>query len=359
MKKLLLPIVLLSTLLYAQPSSIQDTVYASTFEEFKVPGDKNIVLANVVGLDFTAQLLDANMNSIRNVEKVWQYPTEAEIRRQVSGGRGTTVQFASFETVEEKGTYYIKYDINVRGEQGSGSRTVYYMVVVDYPTMASAVSLSDKYYYSESEKFGIATVEFSNPNAYSYRVVDGGGNVLSEGAGTVVELDDVLNDIKNVGKNLTVEGLYDGKKFKFIQNGDPTPKESEWTFQIAPLNLEEFTSWLRDDKKQDRDIPILSAYGDPQSTMNVLFTYIGNKESGFVVQRPDIGGLSVTSEPANLLESFNYFPAGSFQFVQLFISQDYLDGIEQYAEIEAKINIRFRTQFGENVNRTYEALLYK
>ncbi len=338
--------------------TIKDTVNVTAMQKFKIPQNKNIVIANVLRIKVDAELLDAGMNPIRKCDELWQDPTNAQIAKKTRGGRGTDVQFSVFETIKKEGTYYIKLDIKVKGERGSGRKVVYYFVNVKLPEVAAPIDLSPKgYFYSQKKTFSFATIQFKDPSLYSYKIFDGGGNVIGQNKGSVVKLDSVLSDLKYVGSKIKVVGYYNGEEFDYREIGSPDVHKSEWEISILKPEINDFTDWRRTDNKSDAEPVIISAYN--RNAMRILYSYFGKTDNGFVVIQPQVKGFRLTSEPKGLVINARPTRAGSWLYVQFELSKDYLDGIEEYGEIETTIHVRFRTQFGETIDRTYDATIYK
>ncbi len=359
MKKTIFAVfVLLTSIAFAQKITVVDTINATTMERFKVPAEKNIVVANVLKIKFNATLLDASMNPIRECKDFYQDPSDAKIKKKARGGRGTNVQYAVFETLEEEGIYYIKIDIKVKGERGGGKKTVYYMVDVKYPEIVAPIQLNEKgYYYSEHKSFSFATVQFNNPNLYSYKLFTSGGDLIEEKKGPIVELDSVLSDLRFVGQKIKIVGYYGGKPFKYREIGGSDVFQTEWEIAIRQPKLNEFTDWRRTDGNTKEEPVIISAYN--YKAMRILYSYFGKTESGFVVVKPEIKGFSLSAEPKGLVINARPIRTGSWLYIQFELSQDYLDGIEEYGQVDVKLNVRFKTQFNERVNRTYDATIYK
>lgn len=358
MKKIILLLFFVFGVSFAQKVTVIDTINATTYEKFKVPANKNIVIANVLKIQFTATLLDASMNPIRECKEFYQDPPNAKIKKKASGGRGTNVQYAVFETIDEEGVYYIKIDIKVKGERGRGKKTVYYMVNVKYPEIIAPIELNEKgYYYSEKKSFSFATVQFNNPNLYSYKIVSSGGEVIEEKHGAIVVLDSVLSDLRYVGQKIKITGFYDGKPFKYREIGKSEVHDSQWEVIIRQPKLNEFTDWRRTDGQTKEEPVIISAYN--YKAMRILYSYFGKTDNGFVVVKPKIRGFSLTAEPQGLIINARPVKTGSWLYIQFELSQDYLDGIEEYGQVDVTLHVRFKTQFNETVNRTYDATIYK
>ena len=349
-------IILFSTLTFAKGKTILDTVNVTTLERFKVPANKNIVIANVLKINFTSTLLDENFNKIRDCKDVYMDPSPEKLRKKARGGRGSNVQYAVFETVDKEGVYYIKVDIKVRGEKGSGHKTVYYMVRAKYPEILAPIQLNPKgYFYSEHKSFSFATAQFKDASKYSYKIFSSAGNMLLQGTGPVVVLDSLLNSLQLVGQKLKIVGYYGDKPFNYREIGQSDVHKSEWEITINKPTLDEFTDWHNTEKPGDPTI--ISAYND--KAMKILYSYFGKTENGFVVIQPKIKSLTVSAQPDGLIASYTPIQRGSWLFVVFKLSDDYLGTLEEYAEIDAKIAVKFRTQFGEVINRTYDATIYK
>ncbi len=360
MKKLVLFFLIVSGAFFSISAkvTIKDTVDVTALQEFKIPANKNIVISNVLRIKIEAELLDASMNPIRKCDKLWQDPTSTGLAKKTRSGRGTDVQFSVFETIKEEGTYYIKLSVKVKGERGSGKKTVYYMVNVKLPEVAAPIDLSEKgYYYSQKKTFSFATIQFADPSLYSYKIFDNGNNVIEQHDGSVVKLDSVLSELKYVGRKVKVVGYYNGDEFKYRELGSSDIHKSEWELNILKPQINDFTDWRRTDNNSKDEPIIISAYN--RNAMRILYSYFGKTDNGFVVIQPEVKGFRLTSEPKGLVINARPTRAGSWLYVQFQLSKDYLDGIEEYGEVDAKLHIQFRTQFGEMIDRTYDATIYK
>ena len=123
--------------------TVTDTIRSVTLEKFNVPQNKTIVLTNILDVNFNAELLDSDMQKLRDCSGQWQEPAPSEF--PVTGKRGKMVQYLVHEMIEEAGTYYVRVNVGYRDEERRNSVTVYYMVEVDYPTMASEIDIRDSY----------------------------------------------------------------------------------------------------------------------------------------------------------------------------------------------------------------------
>ncbi len=353
MKKIIL-IFFIAVSVFAQSKyTIKDTISVVTLQKFNVPKNRYIVLTNIKRVSFTAELLDANFNKLRDASEFWQDPIPSRVTRNAKGGRGVMVQYAVKEAIEKPGKYYVKISIKYRDEKGSGRASAYYMVNVDYPRMGSEVKLRDHYFFTEKETMSFATLEFSDPNGYSYQVLDGSKNEIVAGQGSIVKLDKVFSNLSNVGKTITIKGYYHRKEFSYIYDGQDVHK-SEWTFTLDKPNLEEFDDWKKG--KPDDKISI-SAWN--KNAMRLLYTYIGSTPNGFVVVYPNPKRFRITSEPADFIKNARYHRTGNFLYVSFKLNSDFLNEMEDCGEQPIKLKVQFTTQFGESVIKNYEGTILK
>ncbi len=355
MNKLILIIsVLLAVTVSAQKNTnVSDTINVVTLERFSVPKDKQIVLTNIKQCSINAELLDKDFNKIRAITDIAQNPSQAVVKRKSKGGRGVMVQYVVYATIENPGEYYVKINIKYRDEKGKGTASAYYKINVSYPTVNNEISLRENYFYSERETMSFATADFSDLNGYSYKVVDVDNNVLSEGVGPIVNLNEVMKDIKNLSKTITVVGYYHDKQFFYKYNGFDYQK-SEWSFALNKPNLEEFDDWK---KANDNDRISISAWN--KNAMRFLYTYTGNTPNGFVVVYPEIKNFKFTGEPSDLFAQAKYSRAGNFLYVTFKLNEKFLNEMEDCSEQEVKIKIEFTTQFGEKIEKEYDGTILK
>lgn len=355
MKKIILFIsVLLTVTAIAQKApSISDTINVVTLERFSVPKDRQIVLTNIKQSSIKAELLDKDFNKIRVIKDIVQNPSKVAIRKKSKGGRGVMVQYIVYTTIEEPGEYYVRININYRDEKGKGNASAYYKINVSYPTVNNEISLRENYFYSERETMSFATADFSDLNGYSYKVIDADGNVLSKGVGPIVNLNEVMNSIKNIGKIISVIGYYHDKQFFYKYNGYDYQK-SEWSFILNKPNLEEFDDWK---KANPNDRISISAWN--KNAMRFLYTYTGNTPNGFVVVYPEIKNFKFVGEPSDLFTQPKYTRAGNFLYVTFKLNNKFLEGMEECSEQEVTIKVRFTTQFGEIVEKEYDGIILK
>lgn len=357
-------LLLISTLVFAQKSAgILDTIKVASLQEFSVPAKGGLVLTNARSVDFRAELLDENYQKIRdcNEKNIIQVPSKEEFAKRVAagGGRGATVQFIINEAIEKAGVFYIKVSFKVVGETGSDSREALYRIIVNHPQFASTRLLRDGYFINEKETFSFATLEYSDPTKYSYKVSEGSGASIASGEGSLVRLDEILADPQNVGKKLTIQGFYNGQPFDFIEPKSQSVQTSSWTFEIKKLDITKFSAWRSvDPKKEDNTEWLLSAYN--AFDRQFLYLYAGVPEKGqFVVATPRMSGLRLETEPANLVNNVRDFPNGSFQTITFDFNQEVLDQIEECGQLDAKITVIFTSQFGDRIRDVYRATIMK
>lgn len=336
------------------PVVVQDTINVVTLQSFNVPKSKYIVMANIRSLKVTAELFDKDMQKIRDCNDYWQYPSPKDLANQLKGKRGATIQYVLHESIDKIGTYYVKTTVDYQGEEGSGTTAAYYMINVDYPHMGAAIKLRPNYFYSEKETFSFSVLEFQDPNAYGYQIVDDAGAEIETGKGAIVSLNSVLKNIKYVGRKIKVIGTYQGQQFQYkpLTGGDV--KESVWEFVIDKPTLDEFSDWKKDN---DKDQIMISAYS--QNAMRILYTYIGNTESGFVVVAPEAKNFKLEADPADMITNISARTQRNFLFITFKISEDYLSTMADCSEKEFTMTIRFTTQFGEKIEKKYTATILK
>jgi hypothetical protein len=354
MKKIIIISILFVVSIVAQkPPVISDTLNVVTLEKFSVPKDKQIVLTNIKQSIIKAELFDKNFKKIRNIDEIAQSPSQKEIMKKSKGGRGVMVQYVVYATIEEPGEYYVKISIKYRDERGKGNANAFYKVNVSYPIVNNEISLRKNYFYSERETMSFATADFSDINGYSYKVVDVDNNELAKGNGPIVKLDKVMNNVKNLGKEITVIGYYHDRPFFYKYNGYDYQK-SEWKFTLNKPNIEEFDDWKKSNPEQ---IISLSAWN--KNAMRFLYTYTGNTPNGFVVVYPEIKNFKFIGEPADLFINPKYSRAGNFLYITFKLNDDFLANMEDCSEQEVKIRIEFTTQFGEKIEKEYDGTILK
>lgn len=355
MKKLFVFLFICTSAVFAQNDvNIKDTLNVVVLQNFNVPADRFILLTNVFKADFSAELLNSKFEKLRESKNVTQIPSQKELSKQTTGGRGAAVQFAVMENIAEPGVYYEKINIRSQSEVNQKSITVYYKIVASLPVMSSEISLKPSYYFNEKETFSFYTREFSDFAGYSYLIEDLRGKVIEKGNGAYVNLNGILKNLQNLGKSLKVTGLYHGQKFNYMDPTTGKTGESVWQFSIKKLNLEEFSDFQKSDNYKEVSI---SAYD--KNAMKILYTYIGNTESGFVVVTPEANNFQVKAEPAGFIKSYNAKKSGNFLMVTFELNDDFLATMEKCSEEKLKLIVRFTTQFGENIERTYDASILK
>jgi len=349
---LLLFLFFIPTISNAQKVDVRDTIRVAAFQSFDVPP---FALGNILRIDYTVDLLDANLQKIRDCKNFYQKPRKEDFAKATAGGRGTTFLLFIKESIEQTGTFYVRVTVRASGEQGSLNREFYYLVLVGNPTIATALNIRPSYYYGEQATFSFATVEFNDINAYSYKIDDGGRTVIS-GSGPIVNLDTVLNNTEFVGKQLTVVGMYDGKAFTF-KNSTGQLQQSSWQVSVEKPSLTEFSGWktvTKEDKGEEFYISI-----DNPKDREFLFTYIGKTPTGFVVVKPKFRNFRVTSDFENLVNGLTTYDAGSFGYLVLQINDDVYNSIPVGQSQDVKLTLTFSTQFETNVKKEFRATIIR
>ncbi len=333
---------------FAQQVEVVDSIDAVILETFRVPQNRNIVLTNILDVNFRAELYDINLNKIKDCENHWQDPNKSNF--PVSGKRGKMVQYSVSEQIDEAGVFFIKVIIDYKDEETSNSLEALYRINVKYPTMATAVDLRDSYYFSETKTFSFATLELSSVQNYSYEIFDEGGAIVDSGRGSLISLDNVLNNENLVEMNLTAVGYYKNKKFKYLDSRSNELKESEWRFRVNKPEMDQFVTWK---KRGDEGNRVISVYND--RAMNFLYLYVGKTPNGFAAIAPKGRNLIVTSEPKNFVQSYLATTSGKFLFVDILVNPEFVDQMEECGEQEVSLRIKFITQFGEKIDYEYFA----
>jgi len=343
---------LVSNLSLGQNVDVRDTIHVAAYQNFDVAP---FVLGNILRIDYTIDLLDAGMQKVRGCTNFSQKPKKEDFAKATAGGRGTTFILFIKESIEQTGTFYIRVSVKASGETGGLNRDFYYLVIVDNPTIASALNIRPNYYFGEQGTFSFATVEFGEINAYSFKIEDGSRTVVA-GSGPIVNLDTVLNNTEFVGKQLTITGMYNGKEFTFKNAKDELLKSS-WQIAIDKPFLTEFSGWktvAKEDKGQEWYISI-----DNPKDREFLFTYIGNTPTGFVVVKPKFRNYRVTSDFEGLVNGLTTYEAGSFSYLVLQINDDVYSGIPVGQSQDVKITLTFSTQFDNNVKKEFRATIIR
>ncbi len=355
MKKLFIPLifVLLAASVNAQKSDVSDTIRVAALQKFTAPSVGALVLGNILKLKYTAELLNEKREKIRPIKNITQRPKQEDFSKSTSGGRGTTVWMVFSDMIETPGIYFVKISIDANGELGALKADRYYMIKVSNPVMASKIELRKTYFPGEKETFSFATLEYTDINAYSYEIKEQGGAVLMQGTGPIVKLDSVLKNPLNVGKKISISGMYQGKPFEFSNPVTQELEKSSWEFSVEKPGLEEFSQW----EKKENDQWLVSVYNSQAKSF--WYIYIGNTPNGFAVSSPEINGLRVTSDPENFIQGASQRRSASFKVIDLNINQEFLDNMKPGDEQKVKVTVNFRTQFGEQIKRDYYAVVIK
>lgn len=345
-------IIFLTAQSFPQKIDVLDTIKVAALQDFNAPSVGALVLANILKLDYSAELLNTNLQKIRDVKKATQKPKREDMPKAVQGGRGTTVWIVFSDMIEEPGNYYIKISLTASGELGGLKKDVYYYIQVSNPSLATAINIRPSYYFGEKESFSFATVEYTDPNAYSYEILDG-TNVVYKSISPFVKLDSILRVPANVGKTFKVRGMYQGKEFTFKSPGTGKIEKSNWQFSVERPGLQEFNGW----EKKENDQWLVSVYNSLATQF--WYVYIGKTPSGFAVTIPDLNGLRITSEPENFISGFTQRNIGSFKVVELTINEEFLNQMPVGESKSVKVHVSYRTQFGESFSRDYYAVVIR
>ena len=362
MKNILLILIFIASQLFAQ-GKIQDTLRVVTMQKFKVPGNREMVLTNIKSIKIEVELLNSDMQVIRQIKEINQDPSNEKITSSAKGGRGAMVNFSCNAIIEDPGIYYARYKINFVDETKSQNLTVVYRLEVANPILAAPLDLRPEYLFKEKRTFSFATLEYTDFNLYSYSIInDNSGAVLEEGKGPIVSLDKWFSDINLVGSKIKILGKYNGKEFKY-QKKDGTVESSVWTTSVRKLTLFRNLVLLstESDVKSGKIQPlVVSAYNT--AIFRLPYGYFSKSEDGtFVTDLPILRNVNVTSDPPEFVkDAIADVPAkGAFSFVQVNVNQDYINSLEDCAQQEVLLKVSFQTQFKETMNETYRFIILK
>ena len=101
----ILSILLISTFSLAQKVEVRDTINAAAYQNFDV---SPFVLGNILRIDYSIDLLDANLQKVRECKNFSQKPKKEDFAKATAGGRGTTFILFIKEAIEQTGTFYIR-----------------------------------------------------------------------------------------------------------------------------------------------------------------------------------------------------------------------------------------------------------
>lgn len=362
MKKLFLAFIFSVSLVFAQSVKIEDTVYVTLFQEFSVPSKGALVMSNITRVNsITCQILDQNMNKVKDVPNLFQRPTNDDVvkRSAADGGRGVAVQAVFTDDIDQTGTFYAKISVNCTGERGVALvADRYYLVIVDHPQIAAPVAVRDKYYFSEKESFSFATQEYTDQSLYTY-TISNGGSVVESGNGPFINLESLFNVVENVGSSFTINGYYAGDLIEFRDPISNDVKKATWTFTLEKPAMGYFSGWaLVSDKAEENNSEWLISVQN-LSSRQFLFGYFGITQSGFVFVQPRFNGLRVTANPDNFLSGHRQTRNGQFPVIEIDVNSAFMDAMRVGDDVDVEITISFTTQFNERVTRKYRATVIK
>lgn len=350
-------------LISAQDGNYIDTINVVTFQKFKVPSDKNIVLEAVLNSSLDAQLVTKSGSFVKNIDEVWQDPSQEKLSQETRGGRGATVQTSISTMVEDPGEYVVKLTVSFTTEnRAKRSIPVEYLVNVSYPTMASDVAIrKDKpYYYSEKSSFSFAVLEYEDANGYSYEILDQAGNVIENNKGSTIVLDSLLMNLRNVNKTFTIRGLYNGNTFMYLHNGDKTPSQSIWEIKIDKPTDAWFGDWVTE--QYDKELGKIIAYDNSMAKFIYYSLNALNADGAYVFVKSNMQGLRIVTDPPDVIKSSQTFAIGAFGGIMLNYNEDIVNwpGMEVGGlGMEVNYSISFRNIFGDNVQKEGKVTLIR
>jgi hypothetical protein len=350
-KKLLLFVFFCTIGIFAQAFNFEDTVYATTMQEFNVPSKLAYVAQHLIDFDFKAELLDANGNKLRDCPKFLQKPpNNEEIQKAVRElshdmRSGVSVAVSVQETIEQAGTYIVKFYVSGTGEnRKSGTAEHYFLVHVTDPIIAVPVRLRPEYYFGESESFSFATVEYNNINDYSYTISNSKGDVITQGVGSFIKLDGLLNKMDgdramNIGELVTIKGMYQGKEFTYKMSNSDSTFKSVWQFRIVAPEINFFSAWA----EKNNSNWVISV--DNDHAKQFLVGYMAKVPNGIIVVTPIIKNLRIRSDPENFVTGGRIRTTKIFSFLDITVNNDFLQpGQDQFVAVTFQFNSQFGTE---------------
>ncbi len=340
-------------------SKVNDTLNVVTFQRFKIPKDKNWVIQNVLDLKVSAKLYSKDGQFIRDLNDIWRELSEEQLKKEVTGGRGITVQAAAYATIENPGTYYIVADVIVLDE-GHNRREAKptYLVNVVYPTIAADINIREKlpYYFSEKKTISFATLEFDEPNEYSYRILNSSNKVVQSGNSSYIILDTLFADLQNVGQTFTIQGLYRGKAFYYLAHGSNKQQLSEWKVMLDAPSAAALGDWAYN---ADKDHPLAISVDNP-AAKRILYTMNAITPSGAVIfVKPEFRNLQITSNPDGLITNINTVAGGVFEYITFDYDKTIVDSMDKCSYKQVTITVEFNTQFNKHEKFVYTGFLLK
>ena len=268
-------------------------------------------------------------------------------------------------SVDAPGTYYVLRKIEGIGKwDGLNHRYgAFWSVTAYWPTLK--VSLYNTYFFGEYGYFSFAAGH-SDYNAYSYSVTIGSDKVDSLG-GAVVSIDGIWKKARLQRDNtVTVNGYYRGHMFSYQDPESKLIRTSTWRFKILKPPLSSISFWERDSTfdaaiaRNDRDalnrldLNLRTDY----NPLQFRYSYATPTPSGFATTLPDFQNLTVKATPEQFLASWQVVEAYPWRLILIAPNEEFMSRTSFNSPAQVSLTIRFRTQFGEEIDRTYKALVF-
>ncbi len=366
MKKFFL-LLLVFTVITLSYSYSQDTLRVSMLQEFKVPESGALIVNPVINIDFSANLLDENLNLIRSCPDLEIKYTAGDFRTKINqinnagtDKRGWYNYCIVNETIETPGNYVIQINVNALNEFNSRFQKSFdYPVIVSVPTLSNKIDLNQTYYIGESKTFSFATNEYVNPQLYSFRILDAAGSVVASGGGPIVTLDTLLAKQSNAGKRFTIEGFYKDKPFSYIDFGDNgSQKSTIWEFEINSPRLEVYTQWLSTDAEDAKINKSFSIYDSEIPPIQFTYSRYTESTGEYVLIRPEsLRILSVTTRPTDIISKWQALPGGPFVSVTFDFNNSFSSRIRNGLIQEVFVQVMYQTPFAGTVTREFKAVI--
>ncbi len=328
-------------------------------------GETTTLVGNV--LEFTDPLQGWGKTHVLSVT-VYADP---QCTKPVNTGQCSRSGIADNETVtvtfslDAPGTYYVLRKIEGIGKWDGLSHRygALWVVTAFWPTLK--VSLYNTYFFGEYGYFSFAAGH-GDYNSYSYSVFVGSEQVDSL-RGAVVSIDGIWKKARLQRDNtVTVNGYYRGRMFSYQDPESKLIRASTWRFKILKPPLSSIVFWDQDstfalaagragrDTINRLDLNLRTDY----NPLQFRFSYATATPSGFATTLPDLLNLSVKATPEQFLESWRVVEAYPWRLILIAPNEDFMSRTSFDSPAEVSLTVKFRTQFGEEIDRTYKALVF-
>jgi len=281
-------------------------------------------------------------------------------------------------TIHQPGVFYVVGEIKGKSERGIYFEDAGYWVVNCIARAENRLtydfSIKRSYDFEEivtyrfgesiSFDFSISGARMNNLSSYHFKIYEG-ENIIHSGLGSYINLDFITKNSEMVNKTFTVEGLYSGKLIRFFNPSMPGPDSTYWRFKLLPPEkLEIRSNWVPLEEFElmsERDV--IDAF-DLRLVENRKFSFawLTNQEGGAMITRPKLISIEVTSEPEGLLRNnspaFRLYEEDYWQVIEINVEPAFINDIAVDEIEEVIVNIKFQTQFGEQVSMSFVGMVF-